>query len=258
MRRRVLPTGWRRCILYAEADEVTTRRAAYERKLRALCADVEAGKAAGDLVKAVGSRQPFLLAYQGACDRDLQQIYGSMICRIMAGHYPVATLPPPPAPGEPIRVGIVSSFFYLHSNWKIPIKGWISQLDRSRFKIFGYHIGSRQDAETKAAAALCDKFVQRVLKVDGWRRAILADAPHVLIYPGLMMDTVSIQLAALRLAPVQLNSWGHPETSGMPTLDYFLSSDLMEPADADAHYTNWCGCRISRSITSSWRSSRSR
>jgi len=57
------------------------------------------------------------------------------------------------------------------------------------------------------------------------------------IYPGLMMDTVSIQLAAMRLAPVQLNSWGHPETSGMPTLDYYLSSDLMEPAEADAHYT---------------------
>ena len=224
-------------ILYAEADEVSRRRAIYEQKLRALCADVEAGRVAGDLVKAVGSRQPFLLAYQGRNDCELQRLYGAMVCHIMERQYPPATLPPAPAPGEPIRVGIVSSFFYLHSNWKIPIKGWISQLDRSRFKIFGYHIGSQEDAETKTAAAMCDKFVHRVLKVDGWRRAILADAPHVLIYPGLMMDTVSIQLAALRLAPVQLNSWGHPETSGMPTLDYFLSSDLMEPADADAHYT---------------------
>jgi predicted O-linked N-acetylglucosamine transferase (SPINDLY family) len=51
------------------------------------------------------------------------------------------------------------------------------------------------------------------------------------------MDGFSLQLAAQRLAPVQCNSWGHPETSGMPTLDYFISSDLMEPADADAHYT---------------------
>jgi protein O-GlcNAc transferase len=224
-------------ILYAEADEVAARRAAYERKLRALCTDVETGKAGGDLVKAVGSRQPFLLAYQGHDDRDLQKLYGAMVCNIMARQYPAATLPPPPAPGEPIRVGIVSSFFFLHSNWKIPIKGWISQLDRSRFKIFGYHIGTRQDAETTAAAAMCDKFVHRVMKVDGWRRAILADAPHVLVYPGLMMDTVSIQLAAQRLAPVQINSWGHPDTSGMPTLDYFFSSDLMEPAGADAHYT---------------------
>jgi protein O-GlcNAc transferase len=59
----------------------------------------------------------------------------------------------------------------------------------------------------------------------------------VLIYPGILMDTISTQLAAQRLAPVQCNSWGHPDTSGMPSLDYYLSSDLMEPPDADAHYS---------------------
>jgi protein O-GlcNAc transferase len=30
---------------------------------------------------------------------------------------------------------------------------------------------------------------------------------------------------------------GHPETSGFPTIDYYLGSNLMEPADAQAHYT---------------------
>src|SRR5262249_50216113 len=29
----------------------------------------------------------------------------------------------------------------------------------------------------------------------------------------------------------------HPQTSGYPTLDYFLSSALMEPPDGDAYYT---------------------
>jgi len=84
---------------------------------------------------------------------------------------------------------------------------------------------------------MCDRFVHRPLTVDGWRREILADAPHVLIYPGLLMDTMSMQLAAQRLAAVQCNSWGHPETSGMPTLDYFLSSSFMEPPGAEEHYT---------------------
>ncbi len=51
------------------------------------------------------------------------------------------------------------------------------------------------------------------------------------------MDTVSVQLAAQRLAPVQCTSWGHPETSGIAALDYFLSSDLMEPPGAEALYT---------------------
>jgi protein O-GlcNAc transferase len=47
---------------------------------------------------------------------------------------------------------------------------------------------------------------------------------------------VSAQLAAQRLAAVQCCSWGHPLTSGFPTIDYFISSDLMEPADAADHY----------------------
>ncbi len=224
-------------ILYADEAEIVRQRTAYEQSLRDLCGDVDAGKVAGDLVKAVSVKYPFLLSYQGLNDHNLQQVYGGMVCRAVQSQFSPATVAPPPAPGEPIRVGIVSNFFHLHSNWKIPIKGWLSQLDRTRFKIFGYHLGTRRDAETEAAAALCDRFVNRGLTAEGWRDEILADAPHVLIYPGLLMDGLSLQLAAQRLATVQCNSWGHPETSGMSTLDYFLSSDLMEPADADAHYT---------------------
>jgi predicted O-linked N-acetylglucosamine transferase (SPINDLY family) len=75
------------------------------------------------------------------------------------------------------------------------------------------------------------------MSTDAWRRTILADAPHALVYPEIGMDPMAVRLAAQRLAPVQCNFWGHPETSGFPTLDYFLSSDLMEPPDGDNHYT---------------------
>ena len=224
-------------VVYTHESQIARRRAAYEQKLRALSDDIESGRMRGDLIKAIGARHPFLLAYQGGNDRDLQKIYGEMVDRIVSRYYPPAPLPPPPAPGEPIRVGIVSGFFFRHSNWKIPIKGWLSQLDRSRFRVTGYHLGVMHDEQSEVAAGMCDRFVHRTLDTDDWRREILGDAPHVLIYPGLLMDTSSLQLAAQRLAPVQCNSWGHPETSGLPTLDYFLSSDLMEPPDADAYYT---------------------
>ena len=46
-----------------------------------------------------------------------------------------------------------------------------------------------------------------------------------------------VMLAALWLAPIQCASWGHPDTTGLPTIDYFLSGELMEPPDADEHYT---------------------
>ena len=223
-------------ILYTNEDEIVLRREAYERKLLAICADVEAGRVQGDLVKAIEFRQPFQLAYQGLNDCYLQTLYGSLVCRIIEREYPTPSLPQPPAAEEPVKVGIVSTFFHQHPVWNLLIKGWISQLDRKQFQIFGYHIGTYQDAETDIAAAICDRFV-RVLTVKDCRREILADAPHVLIYPGQLMENISIQLAAQRLAPVQCNSWGHPTTSGMPTLDYFLSSDLMEPSAAEQHYS---------------------
>ena len=51
------------------------------------------------------------------------------------------------------------------------------------------------------------------------------------------MDATTAKLAALRLAPVQAASWGHPETSGLPTIDYYLSAQALEPADAQENYT---------------------
>jgi protein O-GlcNAc transferase len=224
-------------IVYTDEAEIAQRRADYAAGLRALRDEVERAARPGDFADMVGVHQPFYLAYQGGNDRELQAVYGEMICRIMAARYGTARLPAPPATDEPVRVGIVSGFFRHHSNWKIPIGGWLGQLDRRRFRLFGYHTEREADAETKAAAGQCERFVQGPLPIEGWRRAILDDAPHVLIYPEVGMDRVGAQLAAQRLAPVQCVSWGHPDTSGFPTLDFFLSSDLMEPPDAQQHYT---------------------
>ena len=132
-------------ILYLDEAEIEGRRAAYRRRLEQLCADVEAGRAGGDLAAAVGSNQPFYLPYQGQNDRDLQQKYGALVCRAIAGKYPAAPMPPPPAPGEKVRVGIVSGLFRHHTVWKLMIRGWLSQLDRSRFEVFGYHTGGDRD-----------------------------------------------------------------------------------------------------------------
>ena len=223
--------------LYRDESEIGERREAYAGRLARLSADVERSGMPAALSEIIGSHQPFYLPYQGGNDRELQTLYGSLVCMIMAARYPAAVLPKPPGSGEPIRLGIVSGFFRQHSNWKIPIKGWLKMLDRDRFHVAGYYTSPECDAETGVAGALCDRFVQGPLSLDGWRRQILEDAPHVLIFPEIGMDKVSTQLAAQRLAAVQCVSWGHPVTSGFPTIDYFISSDLMEPADGADHYS---------------------
>jgi protein O-GlcNAc transferase len=223
-------------ILYRDTGEIEERRAAYWRQLDRLCDDVEQRRV-GNLAGAVGTSQPFYLPYQGRNDRDLQSKYGALVCRIIADKYSAAPMPPPLRPDEKIRLGIVTGMFRHHTIWKLMIKGWLSQLDRSRFQVFGYHTGAARDAETDFAVAHCDRFVQGPLPGDRWREEILADRPHILLYPDIGMDPVAAWLAAHRLAPTQCVTWGHPNTTGYPTIDYFLSSALMEPPDGEQHYT---------------------
>ncbi len=229
-------------IIYDDEAGVDARRAAYRRQLQALRAHFadKPDYILAEAANAVGLSQPFFLAYQGRVDRDLQALYGRLVCEAMAAAYPRWRVPlsMPKADGDGrIRVGIVSGFFHRHSNWNIPIRGWAEHLDRRRFKLFAYYTQTRQDTATKQAVDTFERFVQGPRTFSGWCEAIRRDDPHVLIFPEIGMDPMTAKLAALRLAPVQCSSWGHPNTSGYPTIDYFLSSDLMEPPDGDDHYT---------------------
>jgi len=49
-----------------------------------------------------------------------------------------------------------------------------------------------------------------------------------LVYPDIGMKLLPTLLAYSRIAPVQINTWGHSETSGIDTIDYFISSSLFE------------------------------
>ncbi len=224
-------------ILYGEPDEVAIRRADYERRLRALRSEYEAGRIPADLSKGLGMAQPFFLAYQGHCDRELQSVFGGLATRVMSERYGTTELAPPPAPDEPVRVGIVSGFFWQHSVWKVGMKGWITQLDPKRFQVFGYNTGFKKDGETEVARKHCHRFVDGPHPIKKWRDIIAADRPHVLLYPEISMYHQAAELAALRLAPVQCNYIGHPQTSGYPTIDYFISGETIEPPDGDQHYT---------------------
>jgi protein O-GlcNAc transferase len=224
-------------ILYADEAEIGRQRAEYERRLRTLCDDYDAGRTPPDMTAGLGMAQPFFLAYQGRNDRDLQRRFGTLASKIMAKHHGAVKLAEPPAPGEPIRVGIVSGFFYQHSVWKVGVRGWLTQLDKKRFQVCCYNTSSKQDPETAVAREHAHRFEQGPHPAKQWRRIIEADRPHVIIYPEIGMNDEASELAALRLAPVQCSYIGHPQTSGYPTIDCFLSGALIEPPDGAEHYS---------------------
>ena len=224
-------------ILYSTQAEIAVRRGRYGGALQELVAWAEKPGMVRSLGGAIGSVQPFFLPYQGEDDRALQATYGRLACRVLAETESVAPLAPCPLAGERIRVGIVSGFFCDHTLFKLFLEGWMTQLDRSRFEVIGWHTGRIVDAQTALSAGWCDWFVQGVRSAAAWRDAVSEAAPHVLLYPEVGMDPIAARLAAQRLAPVQCVAWGQPETTGFPSVDYFLSSELMEPLDGGARYT---------------------
>ena len=222
--------------IHASEAEIAERRAAYAADLAALEAVVETA-APDELARSateVGNAKPFLLAYQGGDDTPLQASYGRIASRLSLARSPQTPLAP--ATGERLRIGFATSYFHQHSISKL-FGGWIRQLDRSRFEVFGYHLGDAHDAVSASLGAACDVYRHGAAGQDAWARTIAADGLHALIYPEIGMHPLPVQLACRRLAPVQAMAWGHPVTSGLPEIDYFLTCDLMEPADGERHYT---------------------
>jgi predicted O-linked N-acetylglucosamine transferase (SPINDLY family) len=221
------------------ADDVPARaRAAFATDLAELDRWFDARRSAAGH-RAVGVQQPFWLAYHEEDNLGLLRPYGALCARLMAA-WQERQLPRPaarPARGTRVRVGVVSQYFRAHSVWHALIRGWFEHLDPKRVELLAFNLGSADDAETVYARSRAARFVQGAGGLQQWAEAIAAAAPDVLIYPEIGMDPMTVKLASLRLAPVQAASWGHPETSGLPTIDYFLSAQDFEPEGAQSHYS---------------------
>jgi len=181
----------------------------------------------------------FFLQYQGKNDLHLQQFYGEAIHRIMAANYPQWTQPrpmSPPSPGGRLRIGYISHCLKSHTV-DFLFSGWIKYADRERFEIYCYHLDSVQDHMTKKYRLYSHAFHHIPNNLEAVCQQIINDRLHILVFLDLGMYALPTQIAALRLAPIQCLAWGHPITSGLPTIDYFLTSDLMEPENGDEHYT---------------------
>ena len=230
-------------IMHIDEQSIQITRKNYHEELAKLLEDIPLSTYQDiyNAAEAIGVHQPYFLACQGFNDRELQKLYGSLVYKIMARRYPrFAERPamPPISVKEPLRIGIVSGFFNIHSVWKIPISGWIKNLDKQRFSLYGYYTGHKKDKATDEARNFFTRFVEGCHSFENLCHTIAKDNLHILLYPEIGQDPVTLKLAALNLAPIQCSSaLGHPETSGLQTIDYCLSSDLMEPPDADDHYT---------------------
>jgi predicted O-linked N-acetylglucosamine transferase (SPINDLY family) len=162
----------------------------------------------------------FQLAYHAQNDLVLQKRYGSWACRMGERFQPKR------ARAHKRRVGIVSSFLRLCTVGSY-FASWIDALIAAKFEVEIFQLG--------AADALTDSLIAKahfgsVLtgSIESVAAAIAERGLNVVIYPELGMHARTMALACLQLADTQLCAWGHPITTGMPSIDGYFTCAQME------------------------------
>jgi predicted O-linked N-acetylglucosamine transferase (SPINDLY family) len=223
-------------MLAGDDAEAARSRARFDEELGALERWSEEHGAQA-MARAVGVQQPFYLAYQEEDHRERLARYGRLCTQLMATWQEAAGFARAArVTRAETRIGIVSNHIHDHSVWNAIVKGWLQGLDRNRYDLRLFHLGRTNDVETALAKTLVTHYAYGKSDILEWVPLILNHQLDVLIYPEVGMDPLTAKLASLRLAPVQAATWGHPITTGLPTIDYFLSADALEPAGAEAHY----------------------
>ncbi len=228
-------------IIYNTPDEIIFYRQQFITGLQSLIqqTSLETRKQKKEALAGISHFTNFYLPYQAQNDRELQRQYGNLVHQIMAANYPEAVKPlsmPSLKQNNKIRIGYASAYLHSYSG-TLWLTGWLRHCDQQSFEIYCYYTGHTPDPITQQFQDYSDRFYYIPHNLEAVCQQVLADKLHILVFPEIGMEPQIMQMASLRLAPIQCVAWGHPVTSGLPTLDYFLSSELMESENAQAHYS---------------------
>lgn len=185
----------------------------------------------------------FYLAYHGQNDR----LYHARMAAIYRQACPELTWQAPhvdkPRSGaKRIRIGFVSRFLYNHTIAKLNI-GLVERLDRTRFHISVFLIDAGiRDEMTSRFETAADSFILLPNDFYAMRCQIAEQELDVLFYTDIGMEPFSYFLAFSRLAPLQCVTWGHPATSGIDTVDCFISHTACETEASYSSYTERLFC----------------
>ena len=228
-------------IIYQSEEDISRHRTRFRRTLNAWSQRHQndtrlVSSSAIDNIKGTN----FYLAYQGQCDLDIQQEFGRLLntiataaCPKFKGKIPLRRF----GNKGRIRIGYISEFCNWHTIGKLFL-GWVQSHDLEMFEIHVYHLGRKVDFMSEAFKASSRQFVHYADRdLNELCERIEADALDILVHLEFGMSPLAAKVAALRLAPIQCLAWGHPVSSGLPTMDYFVSSELMEPPNGDDHYS---------------------
>lgn len=220
--------------VFMSNEEIATARSVFRENI---CELISSDIRLQDPYSEVGSTN-FFLAYHGKCNRELQSLVAEFYIKSCPGLLYSA---PHCLPGAyrhtgRIRIGFISEYFHDHSIGRTT-QGLIAQLDRTRFEVVVFSTSPPRDELGAFIQSNADDYRILPRSLSHAREMISSCRLDILLYPDIGMESFTYFLAYSRLAPIQCTSFGHPDTTGIPNLDYFISTDCYETEDGDSHYS---------------------
>jgi Fe-S-cluster containining protein len=219
--------------IYASEEQITERREFFDSAVADLAAN---NWNPHEAYQALAILTPFAIVYQGlSVKNSMQQLGGVIVDQISSLALPHLCEPLGVRKPGKLRLGYISTKIR-NSNAARWALGWLRH-HGPEFETFVFNTGGQEDLVTARFKSAADAYY--LIQGDPAQAAefIKSLDLDILIYPDIGMDGRDYQYASLRLARVQCTGWGNPATSGLPTMDYYLSSELMEPEGAEAEYT---------------------
>jgi Fe-S-cluster containining protein len=180
--------------------------------------------------------QTLTLTYQQQDDKDIMGRIGNLVCNKIAAKALPSLCEPIEAKKRTgkIKIGYISENMSggSGSEWAV---GWAKH-QSDEFETYAFNTSLFKD-KPGPFHGVVDHFYRMPGPVRDEAKIIKDFGLDVLIHTDIGMTGRNLQFASLRLAPIQCTGWGSPGTTGLPSIDYFLSSELMETEKGDDHYT---------------------
>lgn len=180
------------------------------------------------------------ISYAGGNNAMILSKFGDFLTRHMSKLYQTVTKTPNAIPGRQkegkIRIGYISRLFRNQAVSYYMVNRVIHH-DRDKFEVYIFSLNDSHDVMSELFIQNCDRFIRfnEPFNIENVARNIFECNLDILIYTDLGMDAATYSLAAMQLAPVQCAMVGHGTTTGLPTIQYYISGDF-EPANAEMHY----------------------
>jgi len=140
-----------------------------------------------------------------------------------------------------IKIGFISEYFTDHTIGKL-FKGIILKLNQKNFDVIVFHTektksGKILDELKKGEKNNLIKNYFLPKNFSEKQKIILNEKLDILFYPEIGLSLQLYYLSFIRLAKIQMTSWGHPETTSNSSIDYFLTSKLIEEKNSQKNFS---------------------